>query len=455
MTKREKSSILATVVTNQLNQFTRFMYSQALMFKSDNLIGGIIQINPALDMQQLSSQLSSYSSLPITTAATAASISTSSSSSSISTVSKVSSFSTNPFNLFSLIRNKTKSDSMSIQQQQKELEQQKLKQQKTDHKTITQYIKSFESIVIKSLRQYTFTTSVNLQTRILELLTQLIFLKVDYCLLDSDKVFFDYVLKQFDYLEQKRTGENSTLNLNRNKSESSSTLNSFDLNTDDNGANLLAKSYAVDLYENFDSETSITDPLNPFDLDTMLNKLCANLNSPLSTSIGASGSSKPVAGSVTSFNSSSSQFGSPIVSCLNLKQQEHQRNHVLIPKLFDFLILLSHEKNTAAKIQSSSQTQPPQQQQTSPGSGTSPIKAFKSPNGLLTIPEVMQLSEHLIASENSPHTHAIPALRPLVMDLFLNRTYEDTKELDIQQDVLIKSLLRLIQYPQVSFCFKY
>ena len=58
--------------------------------------------------------------------------------------------------------------------------QQKLKQQKNDHKTITQYIKSFEAIVIKSLRQYTFTTSVNLQARILELLNQLIFLKVIY-----------------------------------------------------------------------------------------------------------------------------------------------------------------------------------------------------------------------------------------------------------------------------------
>ena len=89
------------------------------------------------------------------------------------------------------------------------MQQRKIKQQKTDTKTITQYIKSFESIVIKSLRQYTFTTSVNLQARILELLSQLIFLKVDYCLLDSDKVFIEYVLKQFDYLEQKRGSDGS------------------------------------------------------------------------------------------------------------------------------------------------------------------------------------------------------------------------------------------------------
>jgi len=35
------------------------------------------------------------------------------------------------------------------------------------------------------------------------------------------------------------------------------------------------------------------------------------------------------------------------------------------------------------------------------------------------------------------------------MNLFLNRTNEDTKELDLQQDVLVKSMLRLIKYPQI------
>lgn len=71
----------------------------------------------------------------------------------------------------------------------------------------------------------------------------------------------------------------------------------------------------------------------------------------------------------------------------------------------------------------------------------------------------MQLCDNLIASENSPHTHAIPALRPLVVDLFLNRgpslaesstvtNYLD-KELDMQQDVIMMTMLRLIQYPQV------
>jgi hypothetical protein len=416
--KKEKSSILSTIVTNQLNNFTRYIYSQTLIFKSDNLI-----LNPTIDLQQLNSQLATYSSLPVSSS------SSNISNQSVTTVSKLSAFS-GSFSIFNLIRSKTtKSNDGSITQQQNQLQQQKLKQQKTDHKTTTQYIKSFESIVIKSLRQYTFTTSTNLQTRILELLTQLIHLKVDYCLLDSDKVFLEYVLKQFEYLEQKRNLDDENIS-NLTKSDINS---NFD--ADENSANLLAKSYAIDLYENFDSETSLTDPLNPFDLDTMINKLCASLNSPLSSTFGAGGLSKPIIGSASSFNSTALS-GSPIISSINLKQQEHQRNHILIPKLFDFLILLSHEKKTSFK---QNQQQPP-----------SPLKSsLKSQNGLLTISEVMQLCDNLIASENSPHTHAIPALRPLVMDLFLNRTNEDTKELDLQQDVLVKSMLRLIQYPQI------
>ena len=107
--------------------------------------------------------------------------------------------------------------------------------------------------------------------------------------------------------------------------ESNSTLNNCDLmNIDENGGGLLSSSYAVDLYENFDSESEFSDPLNPFDLDTMMNKVCARLS--LGTKAGST---------------------SPIVSSLHLKQQEHQRNHILIPKLFDFLILLSHEKKTS------------------------------------------------------------------------------------------------------------
>lgn len=369
------------------------MYSQTLMFKNDLNI----QFNPNSNLLNIG--LDSIEYITNSTISTGPTMSTSSQSSSTSTtsttsntptvktVAKVTPFSSG-FNLFNFMKKKETTPAASAPQtqthqgQQPQQIDQKLKQQKTDLKTIAQYIKSFESIVIKSLRQYTLTTSVNLQTKILELLTHLIFLKVDYCLLDSDKVFIDYVLKQFEYLEQKRVDEpNDEI---------------------ENGANLLAKSYSVDLYEHFDTESSVADPLNPFDLDTMLNKLYSTLE-----------------------NSSSS----PITSILSLRQQEHQRTHVLIPKLFDFLILLSHEKKPS----------PP-----------SPNRTPMARNsGLLSIPEIMQLCDNLIASENSPHTHAIPALTPLVMDLFLNRTNEDSRELDMQHDVIMMTMLRLIQYPSV------
>jgi hypothetical protein len=349
-----------------------------------------------------------------------------------------------PFNLFGFMKkakDKTASQDKSNvpynqahnqQQMLIEQQQQKMKQQKTDLKTISQYIKSFESIVIKSLRQYTLTTSVNLQTRILELLVQLIFLKVDYCLLDSDKVFIDYVLKQFEYLEQ---------NHHRTTTEfkSSSSAGTVDEET---GAQLLAKSYLVELYENFDSESTHLDPLNPFDVDTMLSKLSASLTSSCSSVQGAlllqgssaAASSLPIANVISPISAAN----------LSLRQQEHQQNHILIPKLFDFLLLLSHEKKPAPSTTNSSSTPVSNKQQ------KQPINTNK--NNLLTIPEIMQLCDNLIASENSPHTHAIPALRPLVVDLFLNRSSDDSnsnKELDMQQDVVMMTMLRLVQYPQV------
>jgi hypothetical protein len=203
--------------------------------------------------------------------------------------------------------------------------------------TITQYIKSFESIVIRSLRQYTFTASVNLQARILELLAQLIFLKVDYCLLDSDKVFIEHVLRQFDHLEQKREPSSAAASVY----ESSSTLSNADtmLNMDENGSSLLANSYAVDLAEGFDSESELIDPLSPFDVDTMLNRVCARLSGWLGE--GGAGQQAGMVG-----------VGgcAPIMSSLGLRQQEHQRSHILIPKLFDFLILLSHEKRNGTQV---------------------------------------------------------------------------------------------------------
>lgn len=53
---------------------------------------------------------------------------------------------------------------------------------------IHNHIRLFEPLVIKALKQYTTTTSVSLQRQVLDLLAQLVQLRVNYCLLDSDQV---------------------------------------------------------------------------------------------------------------------------------------------------------------------------------------------------------------------------------------------------------------------------
>lgn len=91
---------------------------------------------------------------------------------------------------------------------------------------IHNHIRLFEPLVIKALKQYTTSTSVVLQRQVLDLLAQLVQLRVNYCLLDSDQVkhsllqlqtlsfpaashiihrmfqvFIGFVLKQFEYIE--------------------------------------------------------------------------------------------------------------------------------------------------------------------------------------------------------------------------------------------------------------
>ncbi|CAI9613976.1 unnamed protein product, partial [Staurois parvus] len=72
---------------------------------------------------------------------------------------------------------------------------------RADKNTIHNHIRLFEPLVIKALKQYTTTTSVQLQRQVLDLLAQLVQLRVNYCLLDSDQVFIGFVLKQFEYIE--------------------------------------------------------------------------------------------------------------------------------------------------------------------------------------------------------------------------------------------------------------
>ena len=67
---------------------------------------------------------------------------------------------------------------------------------------IAAYIRLFEPLVFKVLKQYTVTSSLELQQQVLYLLSQLVQQWVNYCLLDSDQVFIGFIIKQFEYIKE-------------------------------------------------------------------------------------------------------------------------------------------------------------------------------------------------------------------------------------------------------------
>ncbi|KAM7009854.1 huntingtin isoform 2-T2 [Tautogolabrus adspersus] len=175
-----------------------------------------------------------------------------------------------------------------------------------DKNAIHNHIRLFEPLVIKALKQYTTSTSVTLQRQVLDLLAQLVQLRVNYCLLDSDQVFIGFVLKQFEYIE-----------------------------------------------------------------------------------VG--------------------QF---------------RDSEAIIPSIFFFLVLLSYERYHSKQI--------------------------------ISIPKIIQLCDGIMASGRKAVTHAIPALQPIVHDLFVLRGSNKAdagKELDTQKEVVVSMLLRLVQYHQVLEMF--
>ncbi|XP_056228131.1 huntingtin isoform X3 [Seriola aureovittata] len=178
--------------------------------------------------------------------------------------------------------------------------------QRGDKNAIHNHIRLFEPLVIKALKQYTTSTSVALQRQVLDLLAQLVQLRVNYCLLDSDQVFIGFVLKQFEYIE-----------------------------------------------------------------------------------VG--------------------QF---------------RDSEAIIPNIFFFLVLLSYERYHSKQI--------------------------------ISIPKIIQLCDGIMASGRKAVTHAIPALQPIVHDLFVLRGSNKAdagKELDTQKEVVVSMLLRLVQHHQVLEMF--
>lgn len=72
----------------------------------------------------------------------------------------------------------------------------------TDRAMLSSYIRLFEPIVIKALKHYTLSSNPFQQSQVLRLLIQLIQLRVNYCLLDSDKIFVNFIVKQLESIEE-------------------------------------------------------------------------------------------------------------------------------------------------------------------------------------------------------------------------------------------------------------
>lgn len=72
----------------------------------------------------------------------------------------------------------------------------------TDRAALASYIRLFEPMVIRALKHYTLTSDVEQQSQVLQLLVQLVQLRVNYCLLDSDQIFIGYVIKQLELIEE-------------------------------------------------------------------------------------------------------------------------------------------------------------------------------------------------------------------------------------------------------------
>ncbi|XP_061723168.1 huntingtin-like [Cydia pomonella] len=72
----------------------------------------------------------------------------------------------------------------------------------TNKKELERYIRLFEPVVIQALKSYTMQNDIPLQCRVLSLLSQLLTLRVNYCMLDSEQIFIAFLIKQLEYVEQ-------------------------------------------------------------------------------------------------------------------------------------------------------------------------------------------------------------------------------------------------------------
>jgi len=77
--------------------------------------------------------------------------------------------------------------------QRKTIDNLKRPPNRTERAKIGNYIRLFESVVILSLKKYVNSNETEFQAAVLDLLVQLLLLRVNYSLLDADEVCFFFV----------------------------------------------------------------------------------------------------------------------------------------------------------------------------------------------------------------------------------------------------------------------
>ncbi|CAF0772812.1 unnamed protein product [Didymodactylos carnosus] len=167
-----------------------------------------------------------------------------------------------------------------------------------ERQKIGNYIRLFETVVILGLKKYVNSNEIQFQASVLDLLVQLLLLRVNYSLLDADEHFLKHVLNQLEVIEEAGIG--------------------------------------ADAPEHF-------------------------------------------------------------IACI-----------------FEFLVMLSHDSLHSKQV--------------------------------IKIQDLNKHTDSVLASGNDPQTHALTALEPVVVDLFLVRFKNDNKELEAHRIVIVQTLLKLVRY---------
>ncbi|CAF0989463.1 unnamed protein product [Didymodactylos carnosus] len=194
--------------------------------------------------------------------------------------------------------NRSVSSSLITSKKRKKIECLRRPPNRVEKQKIGNYIRLFEAIVILGLKKYVNSNEVQFQASVLDLLVQLLLLRVNYSLLDADENFLNHVLNQLEVIEE--AGTNS------------------------------------DIPEYF-------------------------------------------------------------IECI-----------------FEFLVMLSHDSLHSKQV--------------------------------IKIQDLNKHTDSVLASGNNPQTHALTALEPVVIDLFLVRYKNDNKELEAQRMVIVQTLLKLVRY---------